>query len=284
MRINGFEQIKGFYSWVFENQDKNIRTTHISLYMFLINQNNRNNWVEWFKCPFDLAMSGSGITNKNTYYKTLADLQEWKLIEYKKGVNNYKAPLIKIEVLFDTATVPQSEPQLQPQVLPLPLPLLQPQLANNIKLLTNNLKLITVNVERVLDFLKSESDSTEKKEKHEKIEERDISPPPIMQDAYTYRNVESDFALNNQNANNNFEHIDWRAFCEKFNKETGKSVNAILPRTKQNIEQLMKLGYTKKHLVKAIHKAKENEYIKKNPKLLTPTHIFEPENFERYVT
>lgn len=157
MRINGFEQIKGFYSWVFENQDKNIRTTHISLYMFLINQNNRNNWIEWFKCPFDLAMSGSGITNKNTYYKTLNDLQDWGIIEYKKGVNNYKAPLIKIEVLFDTSTVPQSEPLLQPQVIPLPLPLLQPQLAKNIKLLTSNIKLITVNVDKVLSFLKSES-------------------------------------------------------------------------------------------------------------------------------
>lgn len=125
---------------------------------------------------------------------------------------------------------------------------------------------------------------TKEKEEHEKNKERDISPPPIMQDEYTYRNVESDFPLNNQNANNNFEHIDWRAFCEMFNKETGKSVNAILPRTRQNIEQLMRIGYTKQHLVKAIHKAKENEYIKKNPKLLTPTHIFEPENFERYVT
>src|SRR5690606_39103038 len=118
------------YSWVFDNQEKNVRTTHISLYMFLLNQNNRNKWVEWFKCPFDLAMGGSGITNKNTYYKTLLDLQDWNLIKYQKGVNNYKAPLIKIEVLFDTSTVPQSEPQLQPQAIPLPLPLLQPQMTN----------------------------------------------------------------------------------------------------------------------------------------------------------
>lgn len=153
MRINGFEQIKGFYSWVFENQQLNVRTTHISLYMFLLNQNNRNSWVEWFKCPYDLAMAGSGITNKKTYYTTLLELQDWGLIKYQKGMNNYKAPLIKIEVLFDTSTVPQSEPQLQPQVIPIPLPLLQPQLYNNIKLLTNNLKPITINIEKVLEFL-----------------------------------------------------------------------------------------------------------------------------------
>lgn len=163
MRINGFEQIKGFYSWVFDNQDKPIRSTHISLYMFLINQNNRNSWIEWFKCPFDLAMGGSGISNKKTYYTTLLDLQEWKLIEYRKGINNFKAPLIKIEVLFDTSTVPQCEPQLLPQVIPLPLPLLQPQLYNNIKLLTNNLELITINIKKVLTFLKEDKPKEEKK-------------------------------------------------------------------------------------------------------------------------
>jgi hypothetical protein len=156
MRINGFEQIKGFYSWVFSNQDKQIRSTHISLYMFLVNQNNRNNWVEWFKCPFDLAMGGSGISNKKTYYTTLLDLQDWKLLEYVKGVNNFKAPLIKLEVLYDTSTVPQSEPQLQPQVIPIPLPLLQPQLYKNIKLLTSNLELITLNIEKIIIFLKSD--------------------------------------------------------------------------------------------------------------------------------
>lgn len=146
--------MKGFYSWVFENQDKNMRSTHISLYMFLLNQNNRNNWVEWFKCPFDLAMSGSGITNKNTYYKSLQDLQDYGLIEYKPGVNNYKAPLIKLEVLFDTATVPQSEPQL----IPLPLPLLQPQLRKNIKLLTNNLQRVTMNIDSIIKFLDDNED------------------------------------------------------------------------------------------------------------------------------
>jgi len=120
-RINGFDQIKAFYSIVFE-QKYDIKPHHISLYVFLINQNNRNNWVEWFKCPFDLAMAGACIGNKKTYYKCLSDLQEWKLIKYEKGINDYKAPKIKLEVLIcttdDTATVPQSEPLLLPQGTP----------------------------------------------------------------------------------------------------------------------------------------------------------------------
>jgi len=176
MRINGFTQMKSFYSWVFENQDKNIRSTHVSLYMFLLNQNNRNSWVEWFKCPFDLAMGGSGISNKKTYYKTLNDLQDWNLIEYKKGVNNYKAPMIKLEVLFDTSTVPQSEPQLQPQVIPLPTPLLQPQLYKNVKLITNNIELVTLNIKRVLNFLKTEDEEQEDADKPPKEKKRKKVP------------------------------------------------------------------------------------------------------------
>lgn len=154
MRINGFEQIKGFYSWTFENQGIGVKPQHISLYLFLVNQNNRNNWVEWFKVPFDLGMAGSCISSKKTYYKCLADLQEWNLIYYQPGVNNWKAPLIKLEVLKDTSTVPQSEPQLAPQVLPQHIQQLvlqaTPQPIHNIKLLTSNLQLVTYNIEKII--------------------------------------------------------------------------------------------------------------------------------------
>lgn len=149
MRINGFEQIKVFYSWVFNNADKSVKPHHISLYLFLVNQNNRNNWVEWFKCPFDLGMAGSCIGNKKTYYKTLDDLQEWGLLKYEKGINNWKAPLIKLEVLIrttsvtatDTASVPTSEPQVLPLDTPLPTPLgthIYKPITNNLKPITNN--------------------------------------------------------------------------------------------------------------------------------------------------
>lgn len=157
MRINGFEQIKGFYSWSFSHQDKGVKPQHISLYLFLVNQNNRNNWVEWFKVPFDLAMAGSCISSKKTYYSCLDDLVKWKLIKYEKGVNNWKAPLIKLEVLKDTSTVPQSEPQpLQadtPQHIQALIQASIPQPIHNIKLLTNNLKPITDNIKQVIDFV-----------------------------------------------------------------------------------------------------------------------------------
>jgi hypothetical protein len=143
MRINGFEQIKAFYSWVFNNPDK-VRPTHISLYLFLWNQGNRANWVEWFKCPYDLAMQGACIGNKGTYYRCLDDLQKFKLIKYKKGLNNYKAPqihLIKLyenEPLTEQVTVPLSEPQTEP--------LIELLSGNIYKLLTTNYKLINSNL------------------------------------------------------------------------------------------------------------------------------------------
>lgn len=152
-RINGFEQMKAFYSWVFNNADKRVTAQHVSLYMFLLNQANRNNWVEWFKCPYDLAMAGACIGNKRTYYSCLKDLSEWELIQYKKGVNEWKAPIIMLEVLKctspGTSTVPLPEPlaTTQPILLPTTLP------THIYKLVTYNIKLITDNIEEILVFL-----------------------------------------------------------------------------------------------------------------------------------
>ncbi len=152
MRINGFEQIKAFYSIVFE-QKYPIKPQHISLYVFLINQNNRNNWVEWFKCPFDLAMAGACIGSKATYYQCLKDLKEWNLLDFEKGVNNWKAPKIKLEVLNCTPTYTSTVPQSEPLSVPAPEPLSVLLPIHIYKLITNNLKLITLNLEK---WIKSE--------------------------------------------------------------------------------------------------------------------------------
>ena len=149
MRINGFEQIKAFYSWVFNNPDK-VRPTHISLYLFLWNQGNRANWVEWFKCPYDLAMQGACIGNKGTYYRCLDDLQTYKLIKYNKGLNNYKAPQIHLIKLYDNeqlteqVTVPLSE-QLTEQLTE---PLTELLTGNIYKLVTDNYKLVNNNLDK----------------------------------------------------------------------------------------------------------------------------------------
>lgn len=157
-RINYFEQIKAFFSWQFNNQDRGVKPHHISLYMFLLNQNNRNNWVEWFKCPYDLAMAGSAIGSKKTYYRTLNDLKNWKLIDFKKGVNEFKAPLIKVEVQKCTSTNTSGVPQGEPLSIPLPTPLP----THIYRLITLNLKPIILYIEDVVDFLKSKVSEDDK--------------------------------------------------------------------------------------------------------------------------
>jgi hypothetical protein len=139
MRINGFEQIKSLYSIVF-SQEYDFTPQHISLYVFFINQNNRNNWVEWFKCPYDLAMAGACIGSKKTYYKCLNDLQEWKLLQYEKGSNNWKAPKIKLAVLKCTSSDTSSVPQSEPLPTPLPTQAVEPLPTHIYKPITNNLK------------------------------------------------------------------------------------------------------------------------------------------------
>lgn len=147
-RINGFKQIEAFYSIVFSGVH-DITPQHISLYMFLLNQNNRANWVEWFKCPYDLAMNGAMIGSKKTYYKCLNELKEWKLIDYIAGENQFKAPKIS---LLRLENAPQLIPQCAPASEPLPIPACEPlptsarvryinYISNNFNnLITNNLK------------------------------------------------------------------------------------------------------------------------------------------------
>lgn len=156
-RINGFEQIKAFYSWVFDHEDKGINPTHISLYLFLVNQANRNNWVEWFKCPYDLGMAGSKIGSRNTYYKCLSDLRDWGLIEYEKGVNYFKAPIIKLYVLKnEQVRLPKSEQVTEPVSKPLTEPLPE----HIYKLITYNLKPITEHFTEFEKFVKGLSRSS----------------------------------------------------------------------------------------------------------------------------
>jgi len=94
-----------FFTWIMDNQEKDIRTHHISIYQFLLSQHQKQGFVEWFRCPFELAMTGAGIGSKKTYYKCLDDLTEWKLISYRKGVNEWRVSLFKIMPLPPEDTV-----------------------------------------------------------------------------------------------------------------------------------------------------------------------------------
>lgn len=87
--------MKSFYKYVFKHQHS-VRPTHVSLYMFLLNQNNRCDWEEWFKLPHDTGMRGSCIGTPKTYYRVLKELKEFGVIDYTPGINANKSPMIKI--------------------------------------------------------------------------------------------------------------------------------------------------------------------------------------------
>lgn len=169
--MDGFKQIRSFYSWVFNNPDK-ARQSHISLYVFLINQNNRNMWVEWFKCPRDLAMAGACIGSNNTYYKVLDDLKNWNLLEYKKGINDFKAPMIKLKCLYtsEQLTAQVSAPLSAPLTAPLPAQLSVQLTAPIYKRITDNFKLINNNENYFINLLDNFiKDKTEIKTNNKKI-------------------------------------------------------------------------------------------------------------------
>ena len=184
---NGFDLIKVFYSWVFNNQEKPIRPHHVSLYMFFVNQNNRNNWVDWFKCPYDLAMQGSCITSKRDYYRYLHDLEKWGLIGYIPGQAMHKSPLIsltkinqkttdkplpKSEIVgYQIVTQPDTQHDTQPDTQDDTQHDTQPD--THIKHVTSN-----PNTCNVYSAPEESEKKSEQKEESEQEQKKDKNPPP----------------------------------------------------------------------------------------------------------
>ena len=73
-----------------------MKPQHSALYWFLVNQANRQRWPEWFTVARDIAMNGSKITKRETYYKAIKVLEDVGLIEYIKSTNQHEAPHFKL--------------------------------------------------------------------------------------------------------------------------------------------------------------------------------------------
>lgn len=94
MQINVYNQLAAFYEKIWSNPK--MKPQHCALYWFLVNQANRLRWPEWFTVPRDIAMNGSKITKRETYYKAIKVLEEVGLIEYIKSTNQHEAPHFKL--------------------------------------------------------------------------------------------------------------------------------------------------------------------------------------------
>lgn len=117
--------------------------------------------------------------------------------------------------------------------------------------------------------------------------QEEFLPPKTTQSKVKYSNIEREY--NNipspVPANLEFEHsnqIDWNKLITQFNQITGKNYNTIMPHVRNNIIQILQLGYSKQDLVKSFENASKDKYLKANPKLLSLNHVTDLKNFERY--
>lgn len=94
MPINVYNQLSAFYETIWCNPK--MKSQHCALYWFLVNQANRLRWPEYFSVARDIAMNGSKITRRETYYKTIDVLVELGLIEYIKSTNQHEASHFKL--------------------------------------------------------------------------------------------------------------------------------------------------------------------------------------------
>ncbi|HNU15496.1 MAG TPA: hypothetical protein PKI55_13655 [Chitinophagaceae bacterium] len=81
-----FSPLTDFYQAI--AQDARIGTTHISLYMALLQQWNLNNRENPISIKRDKIMNAAKINSRHTYNRCMANLHEFGYIIYEPAVNS----------------------------------------------------------------------------------------------------------------------------------------------------------------------------------------------------
>lgn len=89
-----FPQLSDFYNSI--ANDARIGTTHISLFMALLQQWNLNGGKKCFNIYREQIMKVAKISGRYTYNKCMNELQEFGYIRYKPSVNGYVASEIEL--------------------------------------------------------------------------------------------------------------------------------------------------------------------------------------------
>ena len=102
-------------NWIFDlfHKDPNLNPTHISLYMALFREWNKNRFSDQFSVSRSQLMKTAKIGSKSTYHRCISDLDEWNYISYHPSRNPHKGSEVQI-ANFHTDTVP-SEGQDSPK-------------------------------------------------------------------------------------------------------------------------------------------------------------------------
>lgn len=90
--MNYIEQINNFWSYT---EDLDISSSDTSVYFALLKYNNSLSWIKSFRCDYGIICQYSRVS-KNTFYKSIENLSNARLITYEKGVRNVLKPKISI--------------------------------------------------------------------------------------------------------------------------------------------------------------------------------------------
>lgn len=100
--VSTYDLSRQWFDFVFENQDK-VSGNHTALYFWLVELNNKLNWIENFGAPSTSSMAAMGNVTYKTYRKAMDDLIKWGFIKMvKESLNQYQANTIAL-VIFTKA-------------------------------------------------------------------------------------------------------------------------------------------------------------------------------------
>lgn len=77
---NGYNYTRTWFDYVMDNSAK-IQSSHIALYLWLVEINNKLGWRKQFQITSIQCMQGMCCRSYNTYKKCLDDLVEWGFVE-----------------------------------------------------------------------------------------------------------------------------------------------------------------------------------------------------------
>lgn len=92
---NGYILTRKWFDFAFEKSDA--KCHHTSIYLWLVELNNRFAWKSEFGVPTKDTMEGLSIGNKSTYLSAIKDLNEWGFIKIvKESKNQYQSMIVHL--------------------------------------------------------------------------------------------------------------------------------------------------------------------------------------------
>lgn len=117
--LNGYSLTKGWFEFVLDHPGT-INASHTSLYLVLIEINNRLDWRENFAITSSECMALMPCSSRTTFSKCLKDLVDWGFVDIViKSSNQYSANVISLYKKCTSTSTASEQPAGEPSVQPL---------------------------------------------------------------------------------------------------------------------------------------------------------------------